>query len=67
MKNVNVPKRDAAKTKSVACDFEWFSENSMQIDASALVRSVFFLLFSILFFYIVVCRLNDTVSFIANI
>lgn len=42
MKNVNVPKRDAAKTKSVACDFEWFSENFMQIDVSALVRSVFF-------------------------
>lgn len=48
MKNVNVPKRDAAKTKSVACDFEWFSENSMQIDASALVRSVFF--FAVFYF-----------------
>lgn len=50
MKNVNVPKHDAAKTKSIACDFEWFSENFMQIDVSALVRSVCFLLLSILFF-----------------
>lgn len=67
MKNVNVPKHDAAKTKSVACDFEWFSELFMQIDVSALVRSVCF--FAVVYFilFIVGCRLNDTVSFIANI